>query len=391
MVLTRKPSLDQIAGWLGDLAHDTVVVTSAGPPSTAEHSFLHVHRTEDYSGAPVRIEIVDLARKFGVSRIGSLNEADVVRAAAVRLLLDLPGQDLPSALAFRDKHVMKSLAAAAGIPVAQMRRVHGTSAGRRAADQIGYPVVVKPVDGGGGVGVHVLRSPAGWDAVTGTGPMLVEACVDEEAFYVVDGLTRDGAATAAVPLQMGSGALEYGQGLRPVTGFSVPASTELCQTLSAFATNVLAALPPLADETAFHMEIFQDASDELALCEVASRAGGVGHAPVFTAVTGIDQNRASLLGQLGQPRAAASGARLKEAAFVGFPRRGGLLLRHPLTLDHPGVVAYYPLARAGERCEPSRWAGDNVAWFVVETPAGEDIAGVMADAIEYYYSRTSWA
>src|SRR5215469_15999066 len=130
LVLTRRPRLADLASWLGEHAGSCVVLTTRSAcPDAASEAFRHVEQVADYNASEVGEAIVGLARRFGVRRIGSLNEVDVLRAAAARRLLGLPGQDLASAVAFRDKYVMKSLAFAAGLPVARMRLVRSARRG----------------------------------------------------------------------------------------------------------------------------------------------------------------------------------------------------------------------------------------------------------------------
>jgi hypothetical protein len=391
LVLTRKPILDDLRRWLGADTGATIVLTSAGPPAGVEEQFLQVSRLDDYSAADVGRHIIELAGRFAVERIASLNEVDVLRAAAARHLLGLPGQDLACALAFRDKHVMKCFATAVGVPVAPMRRVKDAREGRIAAEQLHYPLVVKPVAGGGSVGVQVLTAPGDWDGVRTPGPLLVEEMVDEASFYIIDGLMRGGRATLTVPLQMGSGNFTYATGEQPVAGYSLPRDGGLFKELTAFCDQVLGALPAVAEETAFHMEIFRDTRGRLMLCEVACRPGGMGHPATFEAVTGVDLNEASVRGQLGRPRPASGDEPLREAGFAGFPRHDGVVVRHPERLDHPSVSSYTSLVAAGQRTNRSRWVGDDAAKILLRAPVGTDMGHTMADVIAEYRALTEWA
>lgn len=392
LVLSRKPRLDDLAGWVGEAAAETVVLTSTGPDDAPDPRFRAVHRVADYSAASTGACALDLAREHGVRAIASLNEVDVLRAAAVRQLLGLPGQDLACATAFRDKHLMKAVAATHHVPVPAMGRARDLPDARRQAERIGYPVVVKPVDGGGAVGVHRVPDAAAWSMVpppTGSA-LLVEAEVAERGFYVVDGLTREGEMLAGVVLDMGRGALDYRLGARPVTGCSVPPTDPRAARVLRHAAAVLAALPPLPRTTAFHLEAFEDPSGELVLCEIACRAGGVGHAPTFRLVTGIDLEGASVRGQLDLPEPAVEERRHGEAAFVGFPRQPGVLTRHPAALSHPAVVDYQARLAVGVRSGESAWAGDNAAVVQLRTEPWGDIAGAMAAVIAEYDAGTTW-
>jgi len=191
-------------------------------------------------------------------------------------------------------------------------------------------------------------------------------------------------------LHMGLGNLWYLSHGLPVAGYSLPEHSAQCERVTDFARRVLAALPSTPDETAFHMEVFQSADDELMLCEVASRAGGMGHVPTFAAVTGVDLNAASLLGQLGLDGHARPAHRLREAAFAGFPKRRGLLVRH---LDSPSsayVTSYTRSVKAGDSVEASRWVGDDAASMRLKAPPGTDLAAVTAEVLAEYAAGTEW-
>lgn len=71
--------------------------------------------------------------------------------AQVRQELGIPGMGVEAATNFRDKARMKELLRAAGLPCARHRLVHDVASGLAFAEEVGYPVVVKPPDGAGAV------------------------------------------------------------------------------------------------------------------------------------------------------------------------------------------------------------------------------------------------
>src|SRR5262245_18566827 len=86
----------------------------------------------------------------------ALSETDLIRAARLREMLGLPGQTFQPAVAFRDKRVMKDLARAAGMCVPAFTSVTSVQQLADFARQVGGPVVMKPVDGGGCVDVALI-------------------------------------------------------------------------------------------------------------------------------------------------------------------------------------------------------------------------------------------
>ncbi|HEX9756119.1 MAG TPA: ATP-grasp domain-containing protein [Gemmatimonadales bacterium] len=84
-----------------------------------------------------------------IQQVECLWEPGVILAARLREALDLPGQSMNEAIGFRDKDTMKQRVAAAGIRVPKHRRATTISECVRAAEDIGFPVIVKPIAGAG--------------------------------------------------------------------------------------------------------------------------------------------------------------------------------------------------------------------------------------------------
>jgi biotin carboxylase len=95
----------------------------------------------------------------GVAGITSTSEYFVAAAAAAAARFGLPGPDAARVRAARDKSRQREVLAAAGVPVPAFRAVRSADEAVAAAREIGGPVVVKPVDGSGSVGVRACASP----------------------------------------------------------------------------------------------------------------------------------------------------------------------------------------------------------------------------------------
>jgi propionyl-CoA carboxylase alpha chain len=110
--------------------------------------------------------IIEAAERTGADAVhpgyGFLAEnADFARACRKHGLVFV-GPPPEAIAAMGDKLEAKQLAAAAGVPVLPGVEVTGVQgeALRAAADRVGWPVLVKPALGGGGVGMGVVREPA---------------------------------------------------------------------------------------------------------------------------------------------------------------------------------------------------------------------------------------
>ena len=82
-------------------------------------------------------------------RVICLWEPGVVLAAKLRAVLGVPGLGVEDAIAFRNKDIMKARVAAAGIRTPKHRGATTAAEVRAAAEEIGYPLIIKPIDGAG--------------------------------------------------------------------------------------------------------------------------------------------------------------------------------------------------------------------------------------------------
>ena len=130
------------------------------------------------SASYLRIEpLVAIARRTGCDAVhpgyGFLSEnpdfADAVAAAGLAFV----GPPGSVQRALGEKTAARRLASRAGVPVAEgtMAPLHDEAEARGVADEIGYPVFLKPAAGGGGKGMRIVRSAAelatAWRAATG--------------------------------------------------------------------------------------------------------------------------------------------------------------------------------------------------------------------------------
>src|SRR5215213_2373094 len=96
----------------------------------------------------------------GVAGITSSSEYFIATAAALAARFGLPGPDAASVRAARDKSWQRRALSQAGLPAPEFHVVASAGQAEDATRRIGVPVVVKPVDGSGSVGVRACGSAA---------------------------------------------------------------------------------------------------------------------------------------------------------------------------------------------------------------------------------------
>jgi hypothetical protein len=163
-------------------------------------------------------------------RVLSPFELSVPVAGYLRSYFGLPGLSFETANLFTNKYLMKRRAVAAGLPVTAFRVAYSLADVRPKADELGWPVVIKPVLGGGTLDVVVLDSadalarfavsPAAEPIRRLDIPLIVEKYVELEAEYNCNGIVHDGEVIFAAALKYPFPLLDCPTGLN--ASFTLP-------------------------------------------------------------------------------------------------------------------------------------------------------------------------
>ena len=165
---------------LGDQPADALPQTA----KAALDHYIHVGSlaADDHVAAVVR----ELARRVGIHQVECLWEPYMMLAARLREELGLPGLTQAQTVPFRDKERMKQLLDAAGLRTPRHTQAGTVADVWAAAERVGYPLIVKPIDGAGSADTYRADSAAELDAIL---PMIrhvpqvsVEEFIDGEEF-----------------------------------------------------------------------------------------------------------------------------------------------------------------------------------------------------------------
>jgi biotin carboxylase len=160
--------------------------TDALPPVARDALTHYIHvgslAADDHVAAVIR----ELARRTQVDAVECLWEPYMLLAARLREELGLPGLTVAQTVPFRDKERMKQLLDAAGLRTPWHTQARTVADVWAAAERVGYPLIVKPVDGAGSADTYRVQDAAELDSVL---PMIrhvpvvsVEEFVDGEEF-----------------------------------------------------------------------------------------------------------------------------------------------------------------------------------------------------------------
>jgi biotin carboxylase len=168
---------------------------SALPAVAREHlaAYLQVPSFRDEAGA------IDAMRGWTdgqrIDRVVALWEPAMFLGARVREALGVPGMTVEETVPFRDKDRMKQILTAAGIRTPRHLRARVGPECRAAAEQIGFPVILKPVAGAGSVDTHRVDDAAQLEDILARMGHVAEVNVEEFVEgeeYTFDTLCIDG-------------------------------------------------------------------------------------------------------------------------------------------------------------------------------------------------------
>jgi formate-dependent phosphoribosylglycinamide formyltransferase (GAR transformylase) len=128
--------------------------------------------------------------KLWVDRLEATVEAHIMSTAQVREACGIPGTSVHTAWLCRDKPSMKEALRSAGVPTALSAAVGSAAEAHAFAEQVGYPLIVKPRSGAGASGTMRVDDSAGLDHALGvfggqgTESIAVEEFIEgHEGFY----------------------------------------------------------------------------------------------------------------------------------------------------------------------------------------------------------------
>ena len=216
-------------------------------------------------------------RGRSIDRVLANWEPLVILAARLRERWGMPGMSVDAVRGFRDKQLMKERVAAAGLRVPKSRRALTENDVRAAAEELGYPLIVKPIAGAGSADTYKAETAAELDVILakmrGVGEASCEEYIDGEEF-TFDTVCIEGkpayenvAAYLPKPLEMRS--LEW---VSPVIITVRDLLQPKLQGGIALGRNVLAALGMGTGFT--HMEWFLTPKGEAVFGEIGCRPGG---------------------------------------------------------------------------------------------------------------------
>lgn len=404
LILNRTPlAVFRFQDWLGPDNEAVLLTDVAAVSADAEErsgqlaGYAHVEVVNDFHFNPlVETLALTLHEKWGFDRVVAVSEFELLRAARLRELFDVPGQNIYSANAFRDKLTMKTILSEAGVPLAAYAPVSNCADLLRFIDQVGYPVVVKPRRGGGSMDIHILHSRQDVEVLLdahrelGTddgAQLLVEEYIEHELLHV-DGIIVEGEARLMWPSTQGdSTCLDIKEG-HTLHSSLLEASDPLFEPARTLTRRALAALPT-PDTSMFHAEIFLATDGTLVFNEVASRAGGGMIEDVIELSFGIFLPEAYVRIISGNEPPQIQPEPTQMAGLALFPPRVGTLVSIPESCPVPGIASYRKYAEPGTELAAAKASSERIGSVLATGASRAEVETALSDAQGWFDNATS--
>jgi biotin carboxylase len=342
---------------LTSLAREYSVVLLSGEPVTWQQPYLASSRVVETTDPEALLPVVTDLVEAGATGILTWDEWSLAATAQVAWALRLPHLSPSAARLCRDKSAMRAALAKAGVSTVAHRLVGTAAEARAAAEEIGFPVVLKPRSLGGSLGVQVVRDAAAVSAAfavastagvpgldTGDGVLLEEYLTGPE--ISVDSVVAEGRTSCVVLARKRLGFDPHCEevGHLVVPWRSEPRAAEIVQLVEA--VHRVAGV----ESGATHAE-FRLTPRGPRLVELNGRLGGDLIPYLGALATGVDLPLAAAAVACGRrPDVTPRWSRYAEIRFLYPPHDGtvaALELEGAATV--PSITEVIPLARPGDR------------------------------------------
>jgi len=358
---------------------------------------------EYYDSGEVSWAAVQCFHQTPYSHIISLSESDILRAGALRDYLNIEGQSLESAQAFRDKIIMRELLKASGLPTTPFKRLAHEIELLEFVQRHGYPVIVRPIKGYGALDTFVLKTEEDLELLIKKplifdefqrGNLFVESFVTGQMYHV-DGLvyqrevifmSPSAYSTPTLEMNRTDGSTRKGYS----ASYMLPKDCPDRESLLAFTKTVMKTLPT-PQNSAFFLQAFKSSEGDFVLCEVASRVGGHPNPHVAWQAFGIDLKNEFIRLQCGFAPSFSWHEEPKEylGSIVLGTEDGKFKGLEPMK-QLPWIQNMELFISKGDVCSRSSGFLSLAAYFILSADNRESFIGRTETLASLFYSTECW-
>lgn len=345
----------------------------------------------------VEVKLLEYSRKYNISNIIPMTEADILRTALLKKKIGIEGLNYSDAIKFRDKIIMKEVAKIYEINVPRFRRITNSIDLLDFVDEVGYPFIIKPILGRGSLNTicisdseHMLRllNEGLISDTSRYSDLLAEEFLDA-AIYHIDGLQLNNKISTISVSKYVNNCLSFVGGSY-LGSYTLDCSNPLRTKLIDFSKKLFIAFP-LYKNALFHIEVFVDNNDIISLCEIACRLGGNGINDEVRLQQGRDIKMDFIRAECGFDNTSPLTPELYPVAGrLLVPPRGGRLISVPNECKQDGVIRYQIRGKAGQSYKKMIMSNDEIANFLITADNEREINDKISNLAAWFDRNTVW-
>ncbi len=394
LILNRLPAiLTNYKEWLKDFDEDITLFTQNKHKNNYQ-GLTHVEGFDNYiENHLIEVKAVEHFYKTNsFDTVIALDEVDIIRAARIRQLLGIKGQNLDSAYFYRNKIQMKNTLKD-HVRCPNFKEISTMLDIDEFTDLNGLPVVIKPVDGMGGMDTFIINSVEelvetkeviDLDAMN----YMIESFVDGE-MYSVDGLVIKDKIEFCSVSKYHNSVLVYKENKGHSLELVSP-KEEIFTKLKRFTEKIIE-VSPNPEILVFHCEIFVNKDNELIFCEIASRLGGARIPELIRQSYGInmEETYCRLLCNL-KVDIPTNSDMLKHTAVYLIPKSNGKLISTIEKFPFDWVLEYQPYLSVGSESGKSISSSDIFGTVIFEANNKDELRERLDVLTKYTEENILW-
>lgn len=369
--------------WLSSYENDKIVfVQKKFEDDYQAKGFTEVKGFENYdSDAPLELAALKISEIYKITKIFAFDERDIKRAGRLRSYLKIKGQQVESAIAYRDKYIMKEILCRNGISVPPFGKADTVYDILLFIHLHGYPVLMKPRNMYSAINVKKINNDIDLEDYLkqhDLNDMMIEKFMPYEMVSCNGFIVNNQIIFSSVTIYL-KPRMEYRD---PLVAITVPDTFENAKLIQQYCREVVACLPEVGSGP-FHSEIFIH-GNQCYLCEIASRTAGGGINECMENSYKIkfyeEWAKSTFIEEYVFPTVNFQ----KFTASILIPKHGGKVKCIVETLPFSWIVSNFKYVHPGDIIEESCRNGDKVAMVLVEGGSYEETIEHAQDVIIYY-------
>ena len=229
-----------------------------------------ISRWDEFS---IERKVIEINSIMKIDKIYCYSEEDLIVAGRLRDHLGIDGQSFSSAVYFRNKNLMTNLMNENGMLVPEFSTIESYIDIYNFIGINGFPVIIKPVDGAGGINCHILRDANDLERIDiqSKGDYIIQKYIDGIVYHI-DALVQNNEIKYIYCSEYINNCLSYKNNKSVISAQLNPDSI-LSKKLCEYGKNTIK-LFPTPSNCLIHLEVIVDNNEKIYFCEIASRLGG---------------------------------------------------------------------------------------------------------------------